>query len=97
MQRMIDVGLFELHPQLGDKKHWDKWAKRVLSLRQSFDDSQDIPTTTHIEICRAVFISEACFGARWTIPLAAMLLALKHRRKNDPITVHELETKFTSK
>lgn len=87
MERMIDVGLFELNPELGDESKWDQWAKRVVSLRMPLEASQNAPSATHTEVRKAITIAEACFGDFWVVPVAAMLLALKHRKKNDPVIV----------
>lgn len=97
MQRMIDVGLFELYPELGDKSQWNLWADRVISLRQHFQSSQDAPPATHIEVRKAISIAEACFGNCWVVPVAAMLLALKHRHDNDPVIVDGFAAMFAGK
>ncbi|GFG20913.1 hypothetical protein IFM5058_10837 [Aspergillus udagawae] len=51
LQQMIDLGLFELHPGLGDEDGWSSLAKRVLELRQ---DSTNLVTTTPSEVRRAI-------------------------------------------
>jgi len=97
MQRIIDVGLFELQPELGDESKWDKWADRVVSLRKQLEVSQNPPSATHAEVRKAIVIAEACFGNFWVVPVAAMLLALKHRKKNDPVIVDGFAAMFTAK
>jgi hypothetical protein len=94
MQRMIDAGLFELKSELGDESKWDQWANRVVSLREPLEASQDAPSATHAEVRKAITIAEACFGDCWVVPVAAMLLALKHRKKNDPVIVDGFAAMF---
>ncbi len=95
MQRMVDFGLFELKPELRDKSKWNQWADRVVSLRESLHASQDTPCATHSR--KAISIAQGCFGDRWVVPMAAMLLALKHRKNNDPVIVDEFAAMFSSK
>jgi hypothetical protein len=96
MQRMIDVGLFDLKPELRDESMWDQWPKRVLSLREPLKASQDAPSATHAEFRKAITIAEACFGDCWVVPVATMLLALKHHKKEDPVIVDGFAAMFAS-
>ncbi|KAL8916749.1 MAG: hypothetical protein Q9172_006154 [Xanthocarpia lactea] len=90
MQRLIDVGLFELIPNLGDERTWTMWPKRVLELRKPFETSEHVPTiATHAEVRDAITIAVTCFGGRWVFPVATMLLALESRRKKDPVIVKD--------
>ena len=56
MQRLIDAGLFELKPELGDKSRWIQWANRVICLRDPFEASQDAPTAAYAEVCKVITI-----------------------------------------
>ena len=97
MERMVDLGLFELRPELKDESEWNQWAKRVVSLRESLETSRLAHRVTQSELCRAFTIAQRCFGDRWVVPMAAMLLALKHRENNDPVIVDGFAARFTGK
>ncbi|PWY87813.1 hypothetical protein BO94DRAFT_55236 [Aspergillus sclerotioniger CBS 115572] len=87
MQQMIDLGLFELYPRLGNEDEWNSLANRVLKLRKSFTYS---PSTTPAEVQKAIEIAQGSFTGRWVVPFAAMLLALKPRDPNDAEMVARL-------
>ena len=97
MQRLIDAGLFELKPELGDKSKWGEWANRVICLREPFEASQDAPTATHAEVCKAITIEGACFGNYWDFSVATMLLALKRRKRKDPVIIDGFAAMFAGK
>ncbi|KAL9591201.1 MAG: hypothetical protein Q9179_007961 [Wetmoreana sp. 5 TL-2023] len=97
MQRLIEAGLFELKPELGDKSKWGQWANRVIYLREPFEASQDAPTTTHVEVRKAIAIAGACFGDHWDFPVATMLLALKRRNRKDPVIIDGFAAMFAGK
>lgn len=80
LQQMMDLGLFELHPGLKNKNRWISLANRVLELRTNF---KYLPSTTHSEIQKTIKIAQCCFGDRWVVPFAAMLLALRPRSHQD--------------
>lgn len=94
MQRLIDIGLFELKPELGDKSKWGQWAKRVICLREPFETLQDAPIVTHAEVRKAIIIAGACFGDCWVFPVATMLLALKRRKRKNPVIVDGFAAMF---
>ena len=97
VQRMIDAGLFELHPNLEDRHSWKLWAKRVVKLREPITKSQPSTFTARTEIRKAICIAHGCFGDRWAFPVAAMLLALKPRKKDDAVIIGGFEAMFTGK
>ena len=98
MKRLVESGLFDLKPELADQKTWEKLASRVVSLREPFSSQQlDAPPTTDAEIHTAINVAETCFGHRWTFPAATMLLALKRRRRNDPVIIDVMADFFGGK
>lgn len=97
MQSLIDAGLFELKPELEDKSKWVELAKRVVCLREAFEVSQDAPTATHAEFRKAIAIASACFGDFWDFPVATMLLALKRRKRKDPVIIDGFAALFAGK
>ena len=97
MQRLIDVGLFELLPMFSDESKWTMWPNRVLEFRKSFDTLQNARTTTHAEVRDAITIAGACFGGPWILPVATMLLALKPRKTKDPVIVSAFAAMFSGK
>ena len=97
MKRLVEHGLFELEPELADERSWCKWADRVLCLREPFKSRQDAPPTTCAEVQTAINIAEACFGHRWSFPVATSLLALKRRKRNDPVIVDAMAEFFGGK
>lgn len=88
-------GLFELKPELEDKSKWDEWANRVVCLRKPFEASQDTPIATHAEVRKAIAIASACFGDCCDVPVATMLLALKRRKRKDPVIVDGFAAMFS--
>lgn len=96
MQQMIELGLFELQPDLAKQDKWCQWANTVLKLRTPFAISQGASSTTHAEVRKAVTIA-GCLGDRWAVPMAAMLLALKPRRRNYPVILDGFKAMFARK
>ncbi|KAL4868452.1 hypothetical protein BDV12DRAFT_185961 [Aspergillus spectabilis] len=94
VQKMIDLGLFELQPGLADKQQWRWWPKRVLDFRQLFFSSEYVPTTDG-DIETAVDIARECFGERWIVAGAIMLLALQPREMDDLDLIQGFKTRFT--
>ncbi|KAL8908263.1 MAG: hypothetical protein Q9171_005517 [Xanthocarpia ochracea] len=98
MQRLIDVGLFESIPNLSEQSTWTMWPKRVIELRKPFETLQHVPTMAkHAEVRDAITIAVACFGGRWVLPVATMLLALKPRKSKDPVIVNAFAAMFSGK
>lgn len=96
IKNLIENGLFQLCEGLRDKTQWARWAKRVVELRQPFVQGRPA-TTTHNEIRIAITIAQGCYGDPWTIPMAAMLLALKPRRRGDPVIIEGFQAMFSGK
>jgi hypothetical protein len=76
LQDLIDAGLCELYPELGDPEGRNGWAKRVLALRSmwAFPDS-----TTQYEIHLAVQLAKLCFPGMATLDIALMFLTFRRR------------------
>ncbi|RAQ52006.1 hypothetical protein AFGD_006333 [Aspergillus flavus] len=94
LQRMIDLGLFELHSGLGNRDGWNRWASRVTELRLDFQTGSPNPTTRSV-VRKAITLAQSCFGDRWAAPLAAMLLALQPREQNDAIIIAGFSAMFS--
>ncbi|RHZ59205.1 hypothetical protein CDV55_101346 [Aspergillus turcosus] len=95
-QTLIDLGLFELFPPLAAEAEWERWARRVIELRQPFY-RQEITKATADEVRTAVQLARNGFGGRWTFPVAAMLLAFKPRANNDQAILEGFEAEFAGK
>lgn len=95
MQSIIDHGLFELLEGLGDKQKWEKWAKAVIDIRKHF--GLKFEATDRADVRRAITIASGCFGDRFAIPIAAMLLALKNPRPDDQVILRAFSALFTRK
>lgn len=94
LQRMIDLGLFELHSGLGNRDGWNRWARRVTELRLDFQTGSPNPTTRSV-VRKAITLAQSCFGDRWAAPLAAMLLALQPREQKDAIIIAGFSAMFS--
>ncbi|KAL4912988.1 hypothetical protein BDW62DRAFT_8681 [Aspergillus aurantiobrunneus] len=94
VQKMIDLGLFELQPDLADETQWQWWPKRVLDFREQFITSEYVPTTD-ADVDTAIDIARQCFGGQWTIPGAIMLLALQPRKRDDAVITEGLKARFS--
>ena len=75
MQQLIDMGLFELCPMLGITSQWSTWVTAVLKIRSNFDKPTIV--TDKKSVRTAITMSQACFGGRWTLPIAVTLLSLQ--------------------
>ncbi|KAE8346757.1 hypothetical protein BDV24DRAFT_123427 [Aspergillus arachidicola] len=95
LQRMIDLGLFELHSGLGNRDGWNRWASRVTELRLDFQTGSP-NATTRSEVRKAITLAQSCFGDRWAVPIAAMLLALQPRAQKDAIIISGFSAMFSS-
>ncbi len=96
LQKMIDLGLFQLQPLLADQAQWQWWPKRVLAFREQFTSGKLVPTPdSHVEI--AADIAGQCFGGQWAIPVAIMLLALLPRKVDAMSLMEGFKTRFTGK
>lgn len=96
VQKMIDLGLFQLQPLLADRTQWQWWPKRVLAFREQFTSERVVPTPdSDVEI--AVNIARQCFGGQWAVPVAIMLLALLPRKVDDTTLMEGFKARFTGK
>ncbi|RDW72723.1 uncharacterized protein DSM5745_07895 [Aspergillus mulundensis] len=95
VQRMIELGLFDLQPALGDETQWQWWPKRVLVFREQFEQNVRLPTTD-ADVQVAVDIARQCFGGQWVVPGAIMLLALQPRQRDDAVILHGLKDRFSA-
>lgn len=100
MDMLIHAGLFEFHPGLGVEDRWNAFANRVLELREPFLDPSFppiFPPTDRRLVRKAVASALACFGDRFALPVALMLLTLLPRRPQDENIVRGVVDMFTSK
>ncbi|GAB1311473.1 hypothetical protein MFIFM68171_01683 [Madurella fahalii] len=97
MQKVIDLGMFELLKELSRERLWENLANSVIVLREELWPRAyaDASPATHFEVRKAITIADACFGDRWTVPLTAMLLALRRRKRNDSVIVQGIAAMFS--
>jgi hypothetical protein len=95
-QMLINLGLFELFPPLAVEAEWEKWARRVIELRQPFY-RREVSSSTPDEVRTAVRIARYGFGGRWKFPVAAMLLAFRPRAVNDQVIIEGFEAEISGK
>ena len=95
MQRLIDLGLFTLCPPLEDDEPSKKWAKAVLEIRNGFEVA--VKDTDKKSVRIAITMAQACFGTRWSLPLAVMLLSLQRRQYDDRTIIDGFHSMFTGK
>ena len=83
MQRLLhDCGAFELVPTMRNKVSWNKWANAIVEHRRCHFESSlssSSSNATHADVRLAIGTAQACFGGRWTAPMAVALLSLVHR------------------
>lgn len=91
---MIDLGWFELFPELGNRSEWDSWANRVVKPCQAL--APPFPTT-HSEVRRAFTIAQGCLGDCWVVPFAASLFALKSRKQDNTKIVEAFSAMFEAR
>jgi len=93
LQKLLNMGLFELCPELGDETEWHRWAKRVVNIRdEKLRDTTGM--TDKNEVRTAITMAQACYGSRWALPVAAMLLSLKPRKHNDSVILGGFRSMF---
>jgi hypothetical protein len=97
LEALINNGLFNLAPALGDGQHWHRLANRVLELRQPFNSGIPRSVTVKSTFRDAITISQGGFGSRWTLPMALMLLSLQPCLYDDSVIVSGLLAIFTGK
>jgi hypothetical protein len=94
VQQMINLGLFTLQPGLAEEEQWRCWPKRVLDYRQLFSDRKQVATMKG-DVSTALDIARNCFGGRWTVPGAIMLLSLQPRYRDDSVISEGFKAQFT--
>jgi hypothetical protein len=75
-EQLIEAGLFEIYPKLGDKMGGELWAKRVSHLRHEWSTRQN---TGDKEIELALKITQKCFKSFDQIDMSCLLLAFQNR------------------
>jgi hypothetical protein len=84
MQKLIDAGLLGLLPHfMNDRK---RLSGPVLATREWIDEGMTREATSD-EVRTAITVAQGCFGSRWALPVAVMLLALKPRDFDPTILV----------
>ena len=97
MQSLIDFGLFDLCPGLGDSGQWNLWAKAVVAIReQAFRGSPGPGPMPKSEFRKTLVLASACFGDDWALLVVIQLLALKRRQSRDPVISNGIKAAFTS-
>lgn len=97
MEMLIHLGLYDLQPDLKDDERWHEWANRVLTLRVPLVALTTPPPTDRKIIRRAIVMASACFGDKFALPVALMLLTLLRRRAKDNNIVNRFVEMFTRK
>jgi hypothetical protein len=77
LEHLIKAGLFQLYPESEDARGSEKWAKRVLELRQNWSAEQG---TTDQEIQLALRVGRNCFTQFEPSNIASILLTFKNRK-----------------
>ncbi|KAK0726543.1 hypothetical protein B0T21DRAFT_413868 [Apiosordaria backusii] len=109
LQALIDHGLFGLLPELGEEWRWKFLILNggVLSLRQALklnlvhrdrDCTMPTETATRDEVFRAIEVAKLFSSDEldFTVPAAAMLLALRQRNKKDPVILNVFKETFSA-
>jgi hypothetical protein len=93
MQQLVDAGLFTLCPQLSMPKLWDQLVLPVFGIRMQILRAPEESEKKDVRL--AITVAEACFGSRWAIPLAAMLLLLQPRKPSDKTILDGFRSMFS--
>lgn len=97
LKQLNDMGLESLCPllyQQGASK-FNGLAHRVLEMRQQMDELR--AEAEKKDVRTAITIAQACFGARFALPLAATLLSLRHRAHESAKVLDGLCSMFDGK
>ncbi|KAF3403192.1 hypothetical protein DPV78_003775 [Talaromyces pinophilus] len=88
-QKMVDLGLIKLLPNdMGNEENWNQWPTAVVAARGPFSEPIDAPPALKEEVGTAIAIAKILFKGPWSLPVAAMLLSLKPRQRNDPVILN---------
>ena len=71
------TGLYDLNPEVADAEGRERWARRVLDLRQVWSIAQ---RTTNREINLAFIVAKECFNNFQALDMVLSLLAFKNRK-----------------
>jgi hypothetical protein len=83
MQQLVDrEHLYELCPMLRSSDR-NQWAKAVVMIRSVFGGPEAAQVTDKKDVRIAIAMAQACFGSKFALPLAAMLLSLRPRKPDD--------------
>ncbi|KAL7940626.1 hypothetical protein V8C42DRAFT_356130 [Trichoderma barbatum] len=100
-QAMIDQGLYDLRSEFEEFAHWElcqkpPWANTVVSIRKDLYQIE-CPEMSQEKLRGAVSIAQL-FGPHWTLPVAANLVALLPRPKEDVAIIQAFRANlFTNK
>ena len=97
MDKIISMGLFDLQPAFADKSGWPYLGKSILKIRERITGQFFSNKAIRGEVRKAIAIASGCFGDRWALPVATMLLALRHRFENDPVILNGMAAMFYGK
>lgn len=75
MQELIEHGLFDILPDLGDKSYWFQWAKRVNELRVLVAGSTTKIEASDVQISARIAKTFGCLA----LPMMIMLLGILPR------------------
>ncbi|KUL86901.1 hypothetical protein ZTR_05274 [Talaromyces verruculosus] len=88
-QKMVDLGLTKLLPnEMKNEENWNQWPTTVVAARGPFSEPIDAPPALKEEVETAIAIAKILFKGPWSLPVAAMLLSLKPRQRNDPVILN---------
>ena len=86
LEHVVEAGLFQLYPEFDDAKGSEKWAYRVLELRQNWSAEQ---RTTDREIQLALQVGRNCFSQFPPFDIASIFLTFKNRKHSRRIPISE--------
>lgn len=94
LSTMIDLGLYDIEPEL--QYEHEILCKRINALRNAFaaPNNAACPLSKK-EARKAITVAQGCFGDRFALPFAAMLLSLRRRREMDPVILDAFAAMFT--
>lgn len=76
MGQLKSSGLFELQPGFRNGHGRQRWARKVLKLLGPFKSPRQPQATSKAEVWKAIHMAVDCFGFRWAMTFAIMLLGL---------------------
>ena len=94
---LIDHGLFELNPVFKEEDLWFEPLIRLEGLREPFRQDDIARITSEAEFHLAIAIARLCFGGKWAVPMALLLLSLRPRQSPDHNLEHGFRACFSGK